>query len=118
MKLFGISEIHRSMPVTQPVPAGPAAFAATVVKQLPIQTFSGDILVGASSDVTIDATLAFSDRCTGIVFQSAAGTVQVSINGSAFRTLVSDQAINDAAIQNIRVRTGLLSSVIVQLHGV
>lgn len=118
MRLFAIPEVKRPMPATQPVAAGPSTFAATVVKQLPIQNFGGDILVGASADTTIDATLAFSDRCTGMILQGATGTVQVSINGSAFRTVTTDQAFNDAAIQTIRVKTGLLSSVIVQLHGV
>ena len=118
MKLFEIPEIHPPMPPTQPVPSGAQTFAANPVKQLPIQSFGGDILVGASSDLTIDATLQFSDRCVGLLLQGATGTVQVSINGSALRTVISDQAINDASIRQVRVVTGLASSVIVQLHAV
>ena len=119
MKLLGLPEVvHPPMPVTQPVPSGAQTFAATPVKQIPIQTFGGDLLVGASSDITFDATLQFSDRCVGVLFQAATGTVQVSINGSALRTVVADQAINDASIRQVRVVTGAASSVIVQLHGV
>jgi len=53
-----------------------------------------------------------------MLLQGITGTVQVSINGSAFRTVITDQAINDASIQTVRVQTAALSSVIIQLHGV
>jgi hypothetical protein len=107
------------MPKTQPVP-GPVGTGPVVAnKPVPIQTFGGDILIPAGSDVTIDATASFSDRCTGALLLSASGPgVQVSINGSALRTVVNDQAINDAAIQTIRVITAVGSSIIVQLHGI
>ncbi len=117
-KLFGIPVVGPAWPATQPVASGPATFEATTVKQLPIQNFGGDITVGASADIFIDATLPFSSRCTGMLLQGITGTVQVSINGSAFRTVITDQAINDASIQTVRVQTAALSSVIVQLHGV
>lgn len=118
MKLFQLPSLHPNLPATQPV-AGPVPTAdAIIVRQRPIQTFGGDILVGASTDITIDATLQFAELCTGVLLQGATGTVQVSINSSALRTVITDQAINDASIRQIRVITGALSSVIVQLHGI
>lgn len=90
---------------------------AILVKQEPIQSFGGDVLVNASSDVTIDATLQFGDRCNGLLLVAVVGTVQVQINSGALRTVASDQAINDAYIRQVRIVTGVGSSVILQLHG-
>lgn len=118
MRLFEIPQVRPGMPATRPVETAMTPTNPGLVKQQPIQNFGGDILVPASSDVIIDATLQFSDRCTGVIFQLAIGTVQVSINGSAFRTITNDQVINDAFIRQIRVKTDALSSIIVQLHGV
>ena len=125
MRLFGVPELTRTPQMVAPPPvsqnpgaAGNADTSTTIVKQLPIQTFGGDNVIGASADVTIDATLQFSDRCTGILLVGATGTVQVQINGGALRTIVSDVAINDASVRQVRIVTGAASSVIVQLHGV
>jgi hypothetical protein len=124
MRLFEIPQVIRTpqVPAPPPVVNNPGAAGsnpdATIVKQVPLQTFGGDNLVGASADITFDATLVFSDRCTGLLLQAATGTVQVQINGGALRTVVSDQAINDASIRQVRVVTGVASSVILQFHGV
>jgi hypothetical protein len=111
------------MPCTPPVDQRPAGGIPTnsndvvVVKELPIQTFGGDIAVAASSDVTIDATLTFADRCTGYVLQGITGTVQIAINSGALRTVDSNQALNDAYIRQIRIVTAAASTAILQLHG-
>ena len=123
MRLFQIPEVKTTprLPATPPVQPNRGASGVsdpTIVKQVPIQNFGGDVLIGSGVDVTIDATLQFSDRCTGLLLQAATGGVQVSINGSALRTVVSDQAINDASIRQVRIKTDALGSVILQLHGV
>ena len=123
MRLFELPGIIRTPVIQPPPPVAPNPGASGVsdpalVKQVPIQNFGGDVLVGASSDVTIDATLQFGDRCTGLLLQMVTGTVQVSINGSALRTIANDQAINDASIRQVRIVTAAASSVILQLHGV
>lgn len=108
-----------SIPAPPPAP-GPTATGepVTVTKEQPIQTFGGDYSFTAGQDVTIDATQVFGDRCTGIVFQGVVGTVQVSINSSPLRSILTDLAINNASIRQLRVITGAASSVVVQLHGV
>jgi len=113
-----IPKVVPFMPKTTPVPSGVATFAAAPVKQLPLQTFGADNLISASQDVTIDVTLQFGDRCVGMLLVSTTGTVQVSINNGGFRTVTTDQAINDASIQQVRIKTGVASSVIVQFDGV
>ena len=124
MRLFEVPGLIRTPVVPAPPPVVPNPGAAgsnptpSIVKQVPLQSFGGDVLIGALADTTIDATLQFSDRCTGLLLQAATGTVQVSINGSALRTVVSDQSINDASIRQVRIVTGAASSVILQLHGV
>lgn len=91
---------------------------AQQVKQIPLQLFGGDIVVGPSTEQFIDVQDIMGNRAIGFLAIGATGTVQISVNGGGFRTVLADLNINDAAIQNIRVKTGAASSVIIQLHGV
>ncbi len=121
MKLFGIPEAFHPMPAPPPVLQNPGAAGTSdpaIIKIVPIQVFSGDIAIAPGTDVTIDATLQFGDRCTGLVIQGVVGLVLISINGSALRTIISDIAINDASIRQVRVNAVAAGATVnIQLHG-
>lgn len=102
--------------VEEPRPA--VVLNSQQVKQIPLQLFGGDIVVGPGLDQFIDVQDIMGNRATGFLAIGAVGTVQVSVNGGGFRTVLNDLEVNDAAIQNIRVRTGAASTVTIQLHGV
>lgn len=87
-----------------------------VVKQLPLRVFSGDIFIPASSEISINIQELLVN-CSGFLLESVTGFVQISVNGGGLRTVIADQQFNDCDIFSLRVVTGPVSSVIVQLHG-
>jgi hypothetical protein len=107
------------LPTSDPNPEKPMVIlGAQSVKPLPITQFGGDILIGASQDISIDTTAVLGDRCTGFLAINATGTVQISVNNGPLRTVTNDVNFNDCYVSSIRIKTAALSSLILQLHGV
>jgi len=102
-----------------PVPVEiPRAFGAVSTKALPLSLFDGDIVIPANSAVSINVRERLGDRCTGFILVSVIPGVQVSINGGGWRTVAQDQAMTDAQVKTLNIKTDAAGSCILQIHGV
>jgi hypothetical protein len=78
--------------------------------ETPIRGWSGDITVGASTQLAIP----IPDRTVTARFISVVGTVQISVNGGGFRTVLNGDTFTNTEIDSIFMITGAASSCVVQ----
>jgi hypothetical protein len=78
--------------------------------ETPIRGWSGDNVVGASAQIAIP----IPDRTVTARFISVVGTVQVSVNGGGFRTVLNGDTFTNTEIDSMYVITGAASGCIVQ----
>ena len=88
------------------------------VAKLPLINFSGDIVIPAGTDRTINVFDLMGGKCTGMTITQVQGAITLNINGGGAFTIYSTIDIDDAQINSLRIQTGVSNGCILQLRGV
>ena len=90
---------------------------ATLIYTTPITEIYGDIVISASSQVSLVAGNQLPVNCTGIRFINLLGTVVANFNQGGTRTVLDGDVYDGCEIRTLQINTAAVSSVTVQPIG-